>query len=78
MEISAMSLLEIWDLFSDHIPPARKNDAAIKFLEILLDNEIDLDDLEDLRGEDDTIDVALDHLNNTSLQDEEEGSDYED
>lgn len=78
MEINAMSLLEIWDLFSDHIPSARKNDAAIKFLEILLDNELDLEDLEDLRGEDDMIDVALDHLNNTSLQDDEEETEYED
>lgn len=70
-----MVLLDIWDLFSDHIQSSKKNDIAIKFFEILINNDIDLDDLEDLRGEDVNIDFALDHLDNSVIDEEEE---YED
>ena len=75
MEINAMVLLDIWDLFSDHIPSSKKNDIAIKFFEILINNDIDLDDLEDLRGEDSNIDFALDHLDNLVIDKDEEHED---
>ena len=71
MEITAASLLEIWDLFSDYVPAAKQNDTAVKFIKTLIDADIEIEDLEELRGEDDHIDYALDSFSSHSESDED-------
>lgn len=72
MDINETSLLEIWEVFCDFIPPAKRNDVAVKFLNIFLDQDVELGDLEEIRGEDEHIDNALDELSNESILDDEE------
>lgn len=62
MDINESCLLEVWELFCDIIPPAKRNDHAVKFLSIFIDQGLEVDDLEDIRGEDEHIDNALDEL----------------
>lgn len=78
MEIDYHTILEIWEMFSDYIQPGKRNDVAVKFLKIFLESEdISIDDLEDLREEDENLDYALDELgsDNTEYDDD---ADYED
>jgi hypothetical protein len=77
MEINDGTLLEIWEHFSDYIPPGKKNDAAARFLRIFIDQGIELDDLEDLREQDEHIDYALDELQNDLNGDYDDESEYE-
>ena len=60
MDLTAAGLLEIWDVFADYVPSAKKNDIAIRFIKTLIDQDIEIEDLEELRGEDDHLDYALD------------------
>jgi len=75
MEISEACIIEIWNLFCDYVPPAKRNDLAVRFLKIFLDEDIDIDDLEEIQGEDENLDFALDHLDEDD--DEEEDTEYE-
>jgi len=77
MEITESTILEIWEHFSDYIPPGKKNDAAAKFLRIVIEHGVDLDDLEDLREEDENIDNALDELKTSVDEDYIDDTDYE-
>lgn len=74
MEISEASVLEGWNLFYDFIPPAKRNDFAVKYLKIFLD-DIEISELEDLRGEDEHLDYALDDLADPDDDDIEEYDD---
>lgn len=78
MEISDATILEIWMLFYESIPIGKRNDFAVKYFRILLDGDLELPDLEDLRGEDEYLDHAFEELDE-DLQDEyEEEPDDED
>jgi len=77
MEISEHVLLETWELFSDFVPPGKKNDAAVRFLKIFIDADIDLDDLEELREEDEHLDYALDELASSLDEGYEDEPEYE-
>jgi hypothetical protein len=76
LEITDRAILEIWEHFSDFIPLGKKNDAASRFLRILIDQDIELNDLEDLREEDEHIDYALDELKNDLDGDYNDDLDY--
>lgn len=77
MEISERTLLEIWETFLDYIPSGKKNDAAVKFLRIFMDQDIELKDLEDIREEDEYLDYALDELSSSLDEGYEDESEYE-
>lgn len=78
MELTAANLLEIWDLFSDYVPSAKKNDTAIKFVKTLIDQDVDIKDLEELRGEDDNLDYALDSFSTGADLEDDDYNNYED
>lgn len=71
MEITVAGLLEIWDVFSDYLPSAKKNEIATRFIKTLIDQDIEIEDLEEFRGEDDHIDFALDSFSSGADPDEE-------
>ena len=77
MEITAAGLLEVWDLFIDYVPSGKRNDTAVKFVKTLVDQDIDIEDLEELRGEDDHLDHALDSFSNSGDSDDDGYEDYE-
>jgi len=77
MEITTSSVLEIWDMFSEFLPPAKRNDMAVKFIKSFIDQDVDLDDLDELKGEDIHLDHALDTLS-TGFDNEDYIEEYED
>ena len=77
MEISEEVVLEIWELFMEQLPASKRNDLAVRYLKIFLDQEIEISDLEDIRGEDEHIDHALEHFADDD-QDYDSEIEYED
>ena len=74
MELSEETVLDIWEMFVEHLPASKRNDLAVRFLTIFADQEIELTDLEDIRGEDEHLDHAFDIL----MEESEESDDYGD
>ena len=74
MELSEETVLDIWEMFVEHLPTSKRNDLAIRFLTILADQDIELNDLEDIRGEDEHLDHAFEIL----MEDSEESNKYGD
>ena len=78
MEINDRTILEIWELFSDYIQTGKRNDVAVKFLKIFLESDdVSVEDLEDLREEDEHLDYALDELGSDQEEYDDE-AEYED
>ncbi len=71
MDLPESALLEIWEMFSEHLPASKRNDLAVRFVDILVSNDVDLSDLGEIRGEDEHLDHAFE------LLEEEEGYDDE-
>lgn len=62
MDIPESSVLEIWEMFVEHLPASKRTDLALRFIKHLIEHDVELDDLDDIRGEDEHIDHALDVL----------------
>ena len=62
MDITSESVLEMWEMFSEHLPPAKRDQIATRFIKILLDQEISIADFENIRGEDEHLDSAFEHF----------------
>jgi hypothetical protein len=78
MDISESTILEIWELFGELTPYAKRNDMAIRYLKIFIDQELDLDDLDDIRDQDEHLDHAIKHFESESEDALEEEDSYED
>lgn len=78
MEISSESMLEIWEMFSEHLPPAKRDQLALRFVKILMDHDVEISDIEDIRGEDEHLDHALEHLESLDDEDEDDDEEYYD
>jgi hypothetical protein len=57
-------VIEVWEVMRDVLPPARREDAALRLLKVFEENGFKIDEIE---GEDSILDEAL-HL----LRDEED------
>lgn len=81
MEITNDNILEIWEIFGENMQAARRNDVALRFINWLVDNDVELESLEELRGQDEHLDFAIDQLqmenNDEEYDDNEEFEDYE-
>ena len=81
MEITNDNILEIWEIFVENMQAARRNDVALRFINWLVDNDVELESLEELRGQDEHLDFAIDQLqmenNEEEYDDNEEFEDYE-
>lgn len=78
MEINASCVLEIWDFFSEYVPTGKRNEAAIKYLKLFLDQDVESEEFDEIRGEDVHLDNALDSLTGGShdLDDDFSDDDY--
>lgn len=64
-------IVEIWDLFVEHIPEKHRETLALQYIEYLLDSGVDVDDLDSIVGHDDYLDIAIEEVTET-LQEEDE------
>lgn len=52
-------IMEIWDLFLEHIPEKNRDIVATQYIEYLVNQDVELDVLESLIGNDDYLDDAI-------------------
>ena len=57
IDTNIQMILDVWQVMKEHVPVSHQEDAAIDFLHAMARYE---SSLEDLRGEDDDLDNALD------------------
>lgn len=62
-------IVEVWEVIRDVVPPAKREDAALRLLKVFEENGFDIGEIE---GEDSILDEAL-HL----LKDEDSDEDTE-
>ena len=62
MEIDAKTVSEIWESIRDHIPAKAREDVIVGILEILVENDVEIEGLDELKGVDDDMDQALDQV----------------
>ena len=78
MDIPESTILEIWDLICDSVPVNKRNDTALRLLRIIVEQDVDVADLDEIRGEDEHLDFALDELSeDTDASEYEDESSYE-
>ena len=77
MTINTTMILDIWDLLSEYVPTAKKEDAANKLLIVLDNYSIDSRDLQSIHGEDQHLDAAIKHLYGHDDVEEENDEDEE-
>ena len=74
MDITESSLLVIWDLFVEYLPNAKKNELATRLVKVFTDQDIEISEFSDIRGEDEHLDYAFEFLevDDDDFVDEEE------
>ena len=69
-------IVELWDLFVEFIPEKSRFQAAVQFIEYLLVDQFDINDLQSIAGNDgyldDAIDEAAENLTDESDESEED------
>ena len=85
MNIDEQKVIDIWDTFKDYIPEKQRDTAANQFLDFLLDQDVNTDFFESLKGYDphldQAIDLVLEEIDNPESEydwDESEDDDSED
>ena len=71
MNIKPELLLETWELMTEFVPTAKKEDAVNKLIKIFEDYDLDTEELASIRGEDHALDAAIDALIGESEHEED-------
>lgn len=77
MELDTSVIIDVWELISDNVANNKKEDLAIKLVSILAKEGVEKKEFEAIRGEDDTLDLAIEHFFSDE-EDDDYGSSYED
>jgi hypothetical protein len=78
MEMEAGLILELWDVVSVKVPVKERQDVAYNYLKTLVDWEVDVTSITDLRDVDNYIDAALEMLDEENGETEDDEGYYED
>lgn len=71
-EMSPELILEIWESFKDYVPVKERSAVCYRYIEILDENGVSLEDLSEVEGEDKHLDkVIKDKLLSAELYEEE-------
>lgn len=62
MSLDSKTVAELWDAIRDYAPAAKREEMAVSLLQTLVDNEVEIEDLEDLRDVDHDLDAALEQV----------------
>ena len=65
-------IMDIWDLFLEHIPEKHRDVAASQYVEYLLNHDVELDTLETLIGNDEYLDNAIEEAIEEASYDDED------
>jgi hypothetical protein len=68
-------IMDIWDLFLEHIPEKHRDVAASQYVEYLLNHDVEIDTLDALIGNDEYLDNAIEEaIEEASYNDDDEDS----
>lgn len=59
MEIDAKTVADLWETVKEYVPANKREELALSFLQVFMDNDVEIEDMEDLHGVDDNLDTAL-------------------
>ena len=71
MEIDVKTGAELWETVKEYVPANKREELAVNFLSVFVDNDVEIEDQEDLRGVDDDLDQAMDELFEAEASDED-------
>lgn len=74
MEVNGIMLLDLWESVVEYLPSAKREDVAIRLVQIFADKGLDEKDFATIKGEDQHIDSAIESL----FEGEEDEEDYYD
>jgi hypothetical protein len=72
MELHASTVVEIWESIRDLIPVKQRSGAILSILEILVENDVNIEDQDELKGVDDDMDDALEEVFGDEDEDDDE------
>lgn len=70
MELDAKTVLDLWECVKEFVPANKREELAISFLTVFVDNDVEIEDLEDLKGADHDLDNALDDVYEDEFEDD--------
>ena len=62
MHIDAKTVAELWETIKDYVNANKREEVITAMLQILVDNEVEIEDLEELKDVDDDLDSALEEV----------------
>jgi hypothetical protein len=71
MEIDAKTVADLWETVKEYVPANKREELALSFLEVFVNNDVDIEHMEDLNGIDDNLDTALTEVFGEEIDDEE-------
>jgi hypothetical protein len=71
MEIDAKTVADLWETVKEYVPANKREELALSFLEVFVNNDVDIEHMEDLNGVDDNLDTALTEVFGEEIDDEE-------
>lgn len=71
-------IIEIWDTFKDYIPEKSKEVVADQYVDFLLGKDVDLSELENILGYDDSLDAAIESVLEKNQEESDEDEESED
>ena len=71
MEIDAKTVSDLWETVREYVTANKREELALAFLTVFVDNDVEIEDLEDLQDIDDDLDNAIQELFEDQLDDED-------
>jgi hypothetical protein len=59
MEIDAKTVADLWETVKEYVPVPKREELVLAMLNVFVDNDVEIEDLDELRGVDDYLDDAL-------------------
>jgi hypothetical protein len=71
MELDAKTVADLWETVKEYVPANKREELALAFLGVLIDNDVVIEDMEDLKDVDDDLDNAISELLDEGYDDED-------
>lgn len=75
--MQSSAVLELWDLFQEYVPAAKKSQAAQDIVRVFAEQGLDIRWFDDIIGEDEVLDTAISLVLELDEEIEEEESKWE-
>jgi glycine cleavage system regulatory protein len=62
MQIDAKTVAELWETIKDYVNANKREELITAILQLLVDNDVEIEDLEELKDVDDDLDSALEEV----------------